>query len=148
MVELWIVMLHAFASVALTGLIWFVQVVHYPLFAAVGESEFARYEALHVRRTGYVVMPLMLTELVTAAWLAYRPPAPDSAWATFTGLALLTAVWLSTAFGQVPCHRRLESGFDAATVGRLVATNWLRTVAWTARAVLALYLVGAAVGAR
>ncbi|HEX2205610.1 MAG TPA: hypothetical protein VHG91_20025 [Longimicrobium sp.] len=48
-------------------------------------------------------------------------------------------VWLSTALLQVPMHGRLERGFDAAAHRRLVATNWVRTVAWTARGVLLLW---------
>ena len=41
-------------------------------------------------------------------------------------------IWLSTMVLQVPCHRRLETGFDAAVARRLVRTNWVRTFAWTA----------------
>jgi uncharacterized membrane protein len=140
--ELWIVSAHTFSTVALAGLIWFVQVVHYPLLAEVGEREFARYETMHCRRTGPVVAPLMLGEFATAAWLLFRPPAPDIAWATASGFLLLLAVWSSTAFLQVPCHRRLQRGFDPATVKRLVATNWIRTIAWTARGLLALHIAG------
>jgi hypothetical protein len=146
--EDWIAMAHAFSTVAMAGLIWFVQIVHYPLFVEVGSREFTRYEALHCRRTGYVVAPLMLTELATAAWLFFRPPMPGVEWATTAGVVLLTAIWLSTAFLQVPCHRRLECGFDAAFARRLVGTNWIRTIAWTARAPLALHLAGGAFATR
>jgi len=48
---------------------------------------------------------------------------------------------VSTGFWQVPAHRRLEGGFDVATHRRLVQTNWVRTVAWSARAVIALALL-------
>ena len=146
--ERWIVMAHAFCTVAMAGLIWFVQIVHYPLFVEVGSGEFTRYEALHCRRTGYVVAPLMLTELATAAWLFFRPPTSGVEWATTAGIALLAAAWLSTALLQVPCHRRLERGFDPAVARRLVGTNWIRTIAWTARALLALHVVGGAFAAR
>ena len=33
-----LLLLHAAATLFMTGLIWFVQVVHYPLFARVGED--------------------------------------------------------------------------------------------------------------
>jgi hypothetical protein len=87
-IERWIVMAHAFCTVAMAGLIWFVQVVHYPLFFAVGTREFPRYEVLHSRRTGHVVAPLMLGELTTASWLFFWPPTPDVEWATTAGIAL------------------------------------------------------------
>lgn len=132
---------HAFPTVALVGLIWFVQVVHYPLFALVGERDYARYAAAHVRRTTWVVAPLMLTEFGCAVALALSPPAPELAWLTTTGFVLLVVVWVSTALLQVPCHRRLERELDREVVARLVATNWIRTLAWTARGVIALVIV-------
>ena len=50
---------HVGATWALVGLIWFVQVVHYPLFASVGPGEFAHYEAQYTRRTARVVGVIM-----------------------------------------------------------------------------------------
>jgi hypothetical protein len=126
---------HAGATLFMTGVIWFVQVVHYPLFARTGVVGFADYERDHARRTGWVVGPAMTLELLLALALAAR--GGMAAWA---GLALLAVIWLSTALVQVPLHRRLQGGFDAAAHRRLVRTNWLRTAAWTLRAALALRL--------
>ena len=57
------------ATLALTGLVWFVQVVHYPLLARVGPSSFAAYEQEHVRRTTWLAVPLMVTEGIVVAML-------------------------------------------------------------------------------
>lgn len=131
---------HALATVSMGGLIWFIQVVHYPLMAGVGRHEFLSYERLHVRRTTYVVGPLMLTEAATATALLFTPLRDTHAAYLWAGMVLLLIVWVATAAFSVPCHRRLESGHDAATIRRLVATNWIRTVGWSTRAVLAVVL--------
>jgi hypothetical protein len=138
-----VLLVQAFASLALTGLIWCIQVVHYPLFAAVGRDEFTRYEADHARLITLVVGPLMLVELAAALWLAAVRPAGVPAWMAWTGLALVAAIWLSTATIQVPCHAKLAAGFDAEVHARLVSSNWIRTVAWTARGLLALAMIAA-----
>ena len=39
------------STLYMTGLIWFVQVVHYPLLGAVGGSEFSAYEQRHMSLT-------------------------------------------------------------------------------------------------
>lgn len=121
------------ATWALAGLVWMVQLVHYPGFAHVAPGRFAEFHAQHSRRIGIVVVPLMLVELVTAAWLAVDPPfAPR----TFRlGALAVAAIWASTFLLQVPRHRRLARGFDAAAHAALVRTNWIRTVLWTVRAV-------------
>lgn len=131
---------HTASTLAMTGLIWFVQIVHYPLMRRVGVDGFTQYERQHARRTSVVVGPLMLAEMVTAVILTITPPT-DGQTLTRIGLGLLAMIWFSTAVLQVPCHRRLERGYDSEVIRRLVATNWLRTVAWTARAVIALLLL-------
>jgi hypothetical protein len=59
---------HLMSTLIMVGLIWFVQVVHYPLMADVGPREFRRYAPLHQSRTTFVVAGPMLTEAGTAAY--------------------------------------------------------------------------------
>jgi hypothetical protein len=130
----------------MVGLIWFVQLVHYPLFAAVGEAEFLLYERGHTRRTTWVVAVLMPLEALTAAWLLVDPPADVDRAPIAVGFALVAAVWISTALWQAPIHGRLSTGFDRVLHRRLVASNWVRTAAWTARGGLVLAMVAGPLG--
>ncbi len=123
----------------MTGLIWFVQVVHYPLFAEVGGPVFAAYERRNTRLTTFVVGPAMLVEVLSAVALLVL--APESRTLAAVGLLLLVTIWLSTFFVQVPCHRALERGFDARVHRRLVSSNWIRTAGWSLRAAVALWLL-------
>jgi hypothetical protein len=133
MTALW---LNLAATLYLTGLIWTIQVVHYPLMDRVAPERFAEFHRQHGARISVVVIAPMVIELATAALLAIDPPPGVPAAATLTGLALAAVIWISTFAIQVPCHNRLGRGFDGATHRRLVLTNWLRTVTWTVRAVL------------
>jgi len=45
------------ASVGMFGVIWIVQVVHYPLMRFVSGREFARFETAHRLRISWVVGP-------------------------------------------------------------------------------------------
>lgn len=132
-----LLLVHAAATGFMTGLIWFVQVVHYPLFGAVGSDRLREYEVLHARRTTYVVMPVMLVELATAIWLLFIEPTP----ASVLGAALLGVIWGSTAFLQVPLHGRLAQTGQGDLVGQLVRSNWIRTLGWSLRLPLALGLL-------
>jgi hypothetical protein len=133
-----VILVHAAAASALCGLVWFVQIVHYPLFRRVGASGFVEYEVGHSHLTSRVVAPLMLAEAVAAVALTIWMPAEPLIW---IGLGTLTLIWLSTFLLQVPQHRRLSGGFDAVAHRRLVRTNWLRTIGWSARAAIALALL-------
>lgn len=133
--------IHAAATLYMTGLIWFVQLVHYPLMGNVGRADYTDYQRQHERRTTRAVAPAMLIELITAAWLVVAVPDGTAPWLTQLGLALVILIWLSTALLQVPCHKKLGRGFDPATHRKLVATNWLRTALWSVRGVIALVLL-------
>ena len=119
---------NAAATWAMVGVIWFVQLVHYPLFAGYAGDGFRAVMAEHQRRTFWVVFPLMLTELVTTfALLAARP-----GWLPWAGMTCVGVWSLSTALVQIPLHGRLErDGFAPTTHRRLVRSNWVRTAAWT-----------------
>jgi uncharacterized membrane protein len=137
----WPLLLQALATSAMTGLIWFVQSVHYPLFAAVGAEGYSVYQERHMRLTTRVVLPLMLLEAVTAFWLIFDRPAAVPAAAPWVGLGLLAVIWLATAFLAVPRHEALRRAFDARVHAELVALNWIRTLAWTGRSALVLYVL-------
>ena len=122
------------ATLFMTGVIWFVQLVHYPLFAYYRDDAFA----IHANRTAYVVALPMLVEAFTAVLLLIERPTSPALW---MGFFLVGLIWLSTYFLQIPMHAKLESGFLPMAHERLVQTNWLRTAAWSARSGLMLWLV-------
>ena len=130
----WLLLGHAASTWALAGLIWLVQLVHYPLFARVGNDQFEAYQRDHVRRIGWVAAPLMLVEAATGLALAWWRPTGVPMPLIWTGAALLAAIWVSTFLWQVPQHNRLNLGFDEDAHAKLVRGNWLRTAAWTLRA--------------
>lgn len=129
------------ATAFMTGLIWFVQIVHYPLFAKVGRDGFAAYESSHARLTTLVVGPVMLLEALTALLLVLAPPPGAPRWLLWAGLALVGAIWLATALCSVPRHATLRLGFDERAHAALVSTNWLRTVGWSARSAIMAWVV-------
>lgn len=124
------------STMLMTGVIWFVQIVHYPLFASVGKEQFVAYEAEHQQRTTWVVAPLMLAELATAIALIIERPMSVHRGEAWLGIALVALIWASTFFLQVPLHERLGREFREEWAARLVATNWVRTIAWSLRTVL------------
>ncbi|MCS7025938.1 MAG: hypothetical protein NZV14_14135 [Bryobacteraceae bacterium] len=136
-----ILLIHSAATLFMTGLIWFVQVVHYPLMARVGRSGFAEYEQAHSASTTLVVAAPMLIELGTAIWLVAFPPARNLSGAAWLGLILVVLIWASTWLLQVPQHEILAHGFESQAHQRLVATNWIRTWLWSLRAILVLWML-------
>lgn len=139
--SVWLLLVHAATAWFMTGLIWFVQVVHYPLLGAVDSRGFGPYHREHMRRTTFVVGPIMLIEATTAVWIAGADLAAP--YLTGLGLLLLAVVWAATMWLSVPRHNQLAAGFNADAHAALVATNWIRTVGWSARSVVSILMAAA-----
>lgn len=135
--------LHAAVTWFMTGLIWFVQVVHYPLFASVGSDQWLDYHRAHSSKTTKVVAAPMLVEVATGIWLVVTMTAEQRG-LPVVGLGLLTAIWLATVLRQIPDHQKLAAALPPTGVHRLVRGNSLRAVLWSARALVAgaLLVVG------
>lgn len=129
------------ATFFLIGLIWMVQVVHYPLFDDVGEPNYVRYQQRHQNNISFIVGPIMLIELATAILMIWYVKEGIDKALVYAGIGLVVLIWLSTALIQVPSHEKLVRGFDPAAYTWLVNSNWIRTIAWTARGGLVIWLL-------
>ena len=139
---LFLLIVNAMVTWAMMGLIWLIQLVHYPLMAYVGEAGFTAYEVRHAQWITLIVGPLMLTEALTAVLLLYYTPVFKNAPILLSiGIVLLLVIWGSTALLQVPCHEILSKGFNLEAINRLTSTNWIRTIGWSLRGLLLAYLL-------
>lgn len=119
----------------MTGVIWFIQIVHYPLMRKIGEEAFIDYERHHQDRTFYVVGFQMIIELVTGVWLLLQQSYNPLQW---YNIGLLCIIWASTFFIQSPLHGKLDKEYRIEWQQKLVNTNWIRTLAWTLRSLILL----------
>jgi len=123
--------IHLFSTVFMTGLCWFIQIVHYPLFKAVRAEDLPQYERKN-KVTGYITLPIMLIELFSGLILLYHT------WELLyiLNIAFLGIIWLSTAVYQVPMHFKLMQAASQETLTKLIQTNWIRTMSWSIRSLL------------
>lgn len=129
------------ASCVMTGVIWFVQHVHYPLLALVEMGQAVAVAEEHQRRTGHVVaLPMAVEGLTTLALLAQQP-AGVTWFLPWIGAILLAVALGCTVFLSVPLHAKMASHPDAQVGAKLVFTNWPRTFAWSLRAVVCVVMV-------
>jgi len=128
--------LNLIISWLLVGLIWVIQLVHYPTFDFISTDNFLAFHQHHTRSITFIVMPLMLGELGLAFYLAQQQK-----WTLIwlIPLSLVLLIWLSTFLIQVPLHNQLGIGKDSTVIKRLVQTNWIRTILWTLKAIWISY---------
>ena len=132
---------HLGATWMMTGLIWTIHVVHYPLFDKVGAATYEAFQTEHMRRISQLLLVPWGVEALTAIGLVIVAPTARLRVLALIGLALFGLVVLVTGLGAAPIHGRLVSGFDADEHRRLLQVDLVRTLLWTARGVLAAAIV-------
>lgn len=139
---LWTLLIALVATLFSVGVIWFMQVLEYPLFAHVGEEAFPNFHAQHNRRLpGVVFAPMLIAFAATLALLFVRPNVVPG-WLVRLGVVLIGVVLVSSFTLLIPRHMRLTSeGHSLEIIRELVRFNWIRTVAWTLHALVLLAML-------
>jgi hypothetical protein len=133
-----IFLINTFASIFMTGLIWIVQLVHYPSFHYVGTDNFKAFQLHHINSIDKIVIPFMITELATSFGLAWTDGFLSL---NAAGFYIVILIWISTGLFSVPAHSKLESSKNDEAITKLVSTNWFRTILWTLKSGLNVYLL-------
>lgn len=134
-----ILLLNIFSTFFMCGVIWMVQIVHYPFFLRTDQTHFTEHIRFHGFRISFIVLPVMTAELISSLLLTLY--SPDFQTLHLIGLIMVLLIWVSTFLLQVPQHTELVVNFDEKAIQKLIHTNWIRTILWSVKSGLAVYLI-------
>lgn len=132
-----LILLQASVTLMMTGVIWMVQLVIYPIFTHYRGAELERLHVIYTPKISLIVIPLMFSELGLALLGLYLFPSLTE---LFLFLPVL-GVWAITFFVSVPLHQLISDSQESEATLKLVKTNWLRTFLWSFRGVFLLYFL-------
>lgn len=136
-----IVIGHLSSTWLLVGLIWTIQLVHYPSFLSIADDSYADFQERHMRSMAQLIgFPWLIEGLSVLGLFVFAPDTQTRVIATVGGLleALIIGVTIGSA---IPAHEVLTRGFDPDAHRSLLRSNWIRSAAWTARGIIAIVLV-------
>lgn len=122
----------------MVGVIWVIQLVHYPLFRHLDPKNFRAAHQFHSTAISFIVIPVMSAELLLSIllWTRRHSLLPTA------GILILILIWAVTFTVMIPLHARLQTdGFQPAIHRRLLYWNWVRTIAWSLRGILMALLL-------
>ena len=132
--------IHLIATSVMVGVIWIMQLIHYPSFHFIELNQYTTFQRFHMSRISYVVIPAMLTELFTLILIIISMDQVDPI--ILASALLLIVIWLMTAVFFSGMHQKLTLGYDQVVVEKLVKLNWGRTLLWTLRLlIISIYII-------
>lgn len=129
--------IHFLSCLFLTGLIWTVQLVHYPSFMYISDFSFQQFSSFHQKKISLIVGPLMALELVTGIILI----AENNHYVLLINFLGILLTMAATILISMPLHRILTRRKAYPVIKKLVSTNWIRTFLWSGRSLLLFYFV-------
>ena len=128
-----LLLIHLLLTSFMTGLIWLVQIVHYPLFTFVDKSSYRHFQKAHMLRVGLLVIPIMGIELITGFLHLHKF---NNYTLLLWNTGMLCLIWLVTFGIFTFIHATLREGFDGTLIRKLILFNWIRTFLWSLRTAL------------
>jgi len=130
---------HLIFTSIMTGVIWVIQIVHYPSFHFIEKELYTAFQKFHMNKISIIVMPIMLAELITGIML-FLDKSSKSPFLTIS-IIILVLIWLITGVFFTKAHNELITGYQELVVNQLVVMNWVRTLLWTLRLLLLICFV-------
>ena len=125
---------HLIFTSIMTGVIWVIQIVHYPSFHFIEKELYTAFQKFHMNKISIIVIPIMLAELITGIML-FLDKSSKSPFLIIS-IIILVLIWLITGVFFTKAHNELITGYQELVVNQLVAMNWIRTLLWTLRLLL------------
>ena len=130
---------HLIFTSIMTGVIWVIQIVHYPSFHFIEKELYTAFQKFHMNKISIIVIPTMLAELITGMMLFLNKSSKSPF--LIISFVILVLIWLITGVFFSKAHNELMTGYQELVVNQLVVMNWIRTLLWTLRLLLLTYFV-------
>ena len=134
-----VLIVHLTFTSIMTGVIWVIQIVHYPSFHFIEKELYTAFQKFHMNKISIIVIPIMLAELITGMML-FLDKSSKSPFLIIS-FVILVLIWLITGVFFSKAHNELIAGYQELVINQLVAMNWIRTLLWTLRLLLLTYFV-------
>ena len=128
--------IHFLSTSLMVGIIWVIQLLHYPTFHFIKENDYVEFQHFHMQRISFIVVPVMIIEILSGFMLVYYFRSN----LFILCLTILLVIWLITFAFFTKLHQSLLGGYDKIIVDKLVQINWSRTVLWSLRLIILIYI--------
>ena len=130
--------IHFLSTSVMVGVIWVIQLLHYPSFHFVQKSDYPKFQQFHMSRISLIVIPAMIIEFITGIIMLQF--GFSSNFLFISSLVILITIWGITFIFFTKMHKVLISGYNEIIVNRLILINWSRTLLWSLRLLILCYI--------
>ncbi len=128
-----LIVLHIVSTSIMVGVIWVMQLLHYPALLYVKNETFRQFQNFHMTKISIIVVPIMLIELVSGFIIYLQGERSFEFLASFV---LMIILWIMTGLIFTKFHSKLRKSKDIRIINKMIFLNWYRTLFWSMRLII------------
>jgi len=132
---------HFLLCIAVTGVVWFMQVVHYPLLTYTNPDKWTEFNEKRRMYTMMLTYPLMAFEALTGFTLILLATQSPSYPYLAVSLGILLALLIYTFMYLNPLLKKMTGPADEISHKKFIKLHWVRTIGWSLRLLLLILVV-------
>ena len=134
-------MFHFISTSIMVGVIWIIQLVHYPTFLYIDKQKYFNFQKFHMSKVSYLVMPTMTVELISGIYMLLDSENLIENNLFLLAFSFLILNWVITGLVFVKIHNSLLIEYKMQTILLLVKLNWIRTILWSLRLIFLTVII-------
>ena len=88
-----IIVIHFISTSLMVGVIWIIQLLHYPAFHFIDKANYSAFQDFHMNRVSFIVVPTMITEFVSGVLVVLILP---KYFLFKISLGIIASIWIVT----------------------------------------------------
>jgi len=139
--ETFFLLINLLSTILIAGILWFVQLVHYPLFNEIPAKNFINYGYYHSRKVSGIIKPLFIVDFTTLILLLILLGSNLSTNLMIVNVTIFIITIVLTQIIFIPIHQKLSKSPNSQTISQLIRLNWIRTLIWSLKVVFMLIII-------
>jgi len=135
------ILIQCIPTLFLTGMGWGRQLTYDPLLFSVDPCKFPDLLKTMQKKAGGFFLLFMAIECLLSLLTLLIAPCGICRVFSLVLLLLVLFIWITMFCVQIPCHLVLLKEFQENKLRTWILAGWLRTIGWTVRSALLVWLV-------
>lgn len=128
------------STLLIAGILWFVQLVHYPLFNEMPAKNMVNYGYYHMQKISGIINLLFIIDFITIVFLLLLVNSDLSATLMLINISIFLFIVILTRITFLPIYQQISKNPNSILITKLINLNWIRTLVWSLKVIFMLII--------
>lgn len=133
-------LLNLISTLLIAGVLWFIQLVHFPLINEMPAKNMVNNGYYHMQKILGIINLLFIIDFITIVFLLLLVNSDLSATLMLINILIFLFTVILTRITFLPIHQNLSKNPNSFLISKLINLNWIRTLVWSLKVLFMLII--------